>query len=261
MTDRPPYGADDDAPDAEDRIDEIDEIEEIEELDESDEVDETEPDGDADSADDVDVDEPVKRFEAPEPSHEEEMVPCAYCGEPHPPGAWKCRACGGFLPIIEETIHKEHFFFLFCSMSIFIGTMLDWEWGLPGAAGILGGFLLVTSAYACFASVVNIWYRRMIVWPHLSAMALGLWAGWQRVVQILKNSNVEKVDDSFGAFKQYIDEMLHLFAPGLWIVCITSTVMLAFLIVSIFTAGRRDAQRKAAVRAERASARPDRKRR
>jgi hypothetical protein len=253
--------------DREDEIRPEDEIEEIEELDEADlvEVEPEEDEGDVeDAADDAaPEEEPAPpRFDAPAPSDEPEMVPCAYCAEPHPAGAWRCKACGGFLPIIEETIHKEHFFFLFCSLSLFIGTLLDWEWGLPGAAGILGGFLLITSGYAMFASVVNIWYRRMIVWPHLSAMAIGLWAGWQRVIQLLKNSKLEIAEDAgFTEFKQYVDDLLHLFAPGLWIVCIVSTVMLIFLIVSIFSAGKRDAQRKAAMRAERAAARPERKRR
>ncbi len=194
-----------------------------------------------------------------------EMAPCAFCGEPHPVGAWRCRACNGFLPIIEETIHKEHFFFMFCSLSMFLGTFLVWEpktW-ITGSAGILGGFLIVTSAYACFASVINIFNRRMIVWPHLTAMVLGLWAGWQRVVQLVGDAGLVKPAEGapFGEWKLFIDQIFHIFGPGLYIVVIVSTMLLVFMIVSIFVAGKRDAARKAAMRSERTTDRGGRRRR
>jgi len=204
----------------------------------------------------VDVEpEPEPEHDEPEPEYEGqdiEMVPCAYCGEPHPVGAWRCRACGGFLPIIEGTIHKEHFFFLFCSLSMFIGTFLVWEpltW-VSGASSILGGFLLITSAYAAFASVINIFHRKMIVWPHLTAMVLGLWAGWQRVIQLIGNAGLQKPAEGapFGEWKIFIDSIFHVFGPGLYIVVIVSTMLLIFMVVSIFVAGKRDAERKKAMR-------------
>jgi hypothetical protein len=246
MTDSPAYGADEKNEAPEDLPDDLqDEAGTEEETPEPVELDEDVEDA-ADVADVYD-DEP----DMPEM----EMVPCAFCGEPHPVGAARCRACCGFLPIIEETIHKEHFFFLFCSLSLFIGTLLNWEAKvyLPGSFSILGGMILAVSAYAVFASVVNIWNRRMIVWPHLLVMVLGLWAGWQRVIQLIKASNLESPGSEFEKIKVYVDQFLHLFGPGLYLVVPMSTFMLIFLIVSIFVAGRRDSQRKAAARAERSA--------
>jgi uncharacterized membrane protein len=250
MTDNPAYGADEKNEAPEDLPDDVreemgDDAAEPVELDEDVEVADEVP-GEGEDAGDVYED-------GPPPMPEMEMAHCAFCGEPHPFGASRCRACGGFLPIIEETAHKEHFFFLFCSLSLFIGTLLNWEAKiyLPGSYSILGGLLLAVSGYAIFASLVNIWHRRMIVWPHLLAMVLGLWAGWQRVIQLIKASNLESPGGDFAKVKVYVDQFLHLFGPGLYLVVPMSTFMLIFLIVSIFVAGRRDSQRKAAARVER----------
>jgi uncharacterized membrane protein len=250
MDDRPAYGADEEK---DDLVDEVAEPEDLEPV----ELDEEEAPA-AEPAPEPDV-------PADEDEYEVEMVPCPYCGEPHPEGAWRCRACHGFLPIIEGTIHREHFFFLFSSLTLFLGTLLVWEprtW-LTGADSVLGAFVLVTSGYAMFASVVNIFHRKMIVWPHLTAMIFALWAGWQRVIQLIKTAELPEMakDASFADWKVYINECFGLFGPGLYLVVPVATIMLVFLVTSIFAAGKRDAQRKAAMRAERATERGDRRRR
>ncbi len=156
--------------------------------------------------------------------------------------------------------HKEHFFLLFCCIALFIGSCLPWEGrnlDLLGYHGIIGGFILVVTAYGIFGSIVNIFHHTMIVWPALTAMVLGLWGGVRRVIQLTGNTGLTKPEDGFFSApgKKYINDLLHVYGPGLWITVIFSVMLLVFLLTSIGSAAKRDKARKEAEREERAARR------
>src|SRR5258706_3026418 len=84
---------------------------------------------------------------------------CILCGEGIASFADRCAHCGGFLPIAEGRAFGHHFFFLFCCMSIFIGTLLPWEgmwWHSYVWRSIHGGFLLALWGYGLVAAYFNI---------------------------------------------------------------------------------------------------------
>src|SRR5262245_59652637 len=101
-----------------------------------------------------------------------EAKECVFCGETIAVFADRCSHCGGFLPMAEGRAFGQHFFFLLCSMAIFIGALLPWEgmwWDSNGYRSVHGAFLLLLGAYGSVAAYFNIFHRQMIVWPVILA--------------------------------------------------------------------------------------------
>ena len=156
--------------------------------------------------------------------------------------------------------HKEHFFLLFCCIALFIGSCLPWEGqnlDLNAYYGIIPGFILVVAAYGIFAGIVNIFHHTMIVWPALTGMVLGLWGGVRRVIELTGKTGLTKPEDGIFSApgKKYLNDLLHVYGPGLWITVIFSVALLVFLLTSIGSAAKRDKARKEAEREERAARR------
>src|SRR5690349_12402720 len=128
-----------------------------------------------------------------------ESKECVFCGEIIAGFADRCSHCGGFLPIAEGRAFSQHFFFLVCSMAIFLGTLLPWEgawWDSYGFRSVHGGFLLLLSGYGMVAAFFNIFHRQMIVWPVILAAVDGTYTGWHRVAQIATSDLAKAVDFS-----------------------------------------------------------------
>jgi hypothetical protein len=181
------------------------------------------------------------------------------CGEVIPSFADRCRACGGFLPIVEGRAFGQHFFFLVCSMAIFLGTLLPWEgawWDSYGTRSLGGGFLLLLSGYGMVAAFFNIFHRRMIVWPVILAAVEGTYLGWKRVLQ-LAGSEVAKGIDWSGDLpqkKKALIQFSQMFGPGLVLVVTFATLFWFVFVFSVIQGGRTAAARKEAERAARAAA-------
>ena len=185
---------------------------------------------------------------------------CVYCGEVISAFADRCPHCAAFLPIAEGRAFGQHFFFLVCSMALFLGTLLPWEgqwWDSYGTRGIGGGFLLLFSGYGMVAAFFNIFHRRMIVWPVILAALEGTYLGWRRLLQLAGGEAAKAIDWSGGLpeKKQALTEFLHLFGPGLLLVVTFSTLFWFVFVVSVVQGGRSAAARKEAEKAERAAKR------
>jgi hypothetical protein len=183
---------------------------------------------------------------------------CPLCGEGIAVFADRCAHCGGFLPIVEGRAFGQHFFFLVCSMAIFIGTLLPWEgmwFDSYGWRSIAGAFLLVFAGYGMVAAFFNIFHRRMIVWPVILAAVDGTYAGWQRVLQIAASPDAKAIEFTGDLFqkKMALLKYFQLFGPGLWLVTIFSTVFWLVFVMSVIQGGRSSAARKEAEKAARAA--------
>jgi hypothetical protein len=213
--------------------------------------------------------------EEPEPGYEEPLPPleegapqlkhCSFCGSEINLYATRCPHCAGFLPIIEGTAFKQHFFFLFSCVALLVGALLPWERtylkaNLTGADAIGGGFLIAFAIYGIFASWWNIYHRKMIVWPVLLAAVDGAVLGWQRVFQVLGNFEANiTATGSFGQFVQNVQQHVRALGPGLYLVTIFSTLVILSVFIGIFKGAKQDAARKAADREARAGARRSRR--
>ncbi len=185
---------------------------------------------------------------------------CVLCGEGIASFADRCAHCGGFLPIVEGRAFPQHFFFLFCSMAIFLGTLLPWEgmWADSyGWRSILGAFLLVLSGYGMVAAFFNIFHRQMIVWPVILAAIDGTYAGWHRVLQLASSDYAKSIsfEGDLYAKKVALIKYCQLFGPGLWLVTIFATMFWLVFVLSVIQGGRTSAARKAAEKAARAAKR------
>jgi hypothetical protein len=184
---------------------------------------------------------------------------CILCGEHIPSFADRCRACGSFLPIAEGRAFGQHFFFLVCSMAIFLGTLLPWEgawWDSYGTRSLGGGFLLLLSGYGMVAAYFNIFHRRMIVWPVILAAVEGTYLGWKRVLQ-LAGSDVAKSIDWAGDLpqkKKALIQFFQMFGPGLLLVVTFATLFWFVFVFSVIQGGRSAAARKESEKAARAAA-------
>jgi len=182
---------------------------------------------------------------------------CVLCGEGIASFADRCAHCGGFLPIVEGRAFGQHFFFLLCSMAIFIGTLLPWEgmWSDSyGWRSILGCFLLVLSGYGMVAAFFNIFHRQMIVWPVILAAIDGTYAGWHRVFQLAGSDYAKSIDWTGDLFAKKVAllKYFQLFGPGLWLVTIFASMFWLVFVLSVIQGGRSSAARKEAEKAARA---------
>ena len=187
-----------------------------------------------------------------------EAKECILCGEVIASFADRCSHCGGFLPIVEGRAFGQHFFFLLCSMAIFIGTLLPWEgmWSDSfGWRSTMGAFLLLLSGYGMVAAFFNIFHRQMIVWPAILGALDGAYAGWKRVFQIAGSDAAHSIsfEGDLGAKKRAIAETVRLYGPGLWLVVIFSTLFWLVFVLSVIQGGRAAGVRKEAEKAARAA--------
>ena len=114
-----------------------------------------------------------------------ELRPCAFCGAMIHPSSGLCHECGGNVSLAWGTAHKEHFLFLLASILIGVGCLASWAVRSPGAVSasangmttIRGTFMLALAAYGVIAAVLNLLYRRLVVWPFLLNAMLALWVG------------------------------------------------------------------------------------
>ena len=203
---------------------------------------------------------PTDSGAAPPASSPPEAKECTWCGETIPVFADRCSHCAGFLPIAEGRAFGHHFFYLFCSIAMFLGTLLPWEgqwWDSYGTRSIYGAFLLVLSGYGMVAAFFNIFHRRMIVWPVILAALDGCYAGWVRVMQIAGSDAAKSIEwgGDLIAKKKSLIEFLRLMGPGLWLVVVFSTLFWLVFIVSVIQGGRSASARKDAEKAARAAKR------
>jgi hypothetical protein len=183
---------------------------------------------------------------------------CVLCGERIASFADRCAHCGGFLPIAEGRAFSQHFFFLLCSMAIFLGTLLPWEgmwWDSNGFRSVHGAFLLLLSGYGMVAAYFNIFHRQMIVWPVILAAIDGTYAGWHRVLQIASSDAAQAIEftGDLGNKKMALIKYLQLFGPGLWLVTLFASLFWLVFVMSVVQGGRSAAARKDAEKAARAA--------
>ena len=191
--------------------------------------------------------------------------PCVHCFSEIAGPATRCPHCSGYLPITEGTIFGQHFFYLFSALALAIGCILPWErkfvyMNLTGLDSISGGFLFVFATYGIFAAFLNIWHRKMIVWPVILAALDGVIFGWRRVAAIWSQSEIlVDAEGKFGQFVQTVRGNISVIGPGLWIVVVFSSLVILSLFVSVFKGARQDAKRKEAERQARSEAAKARK--
>ena len=195
---------------------------------------------------------------APQAGGDSGLKECVLCGEMIVSFADRCRACGGFLPIVEGRAFGQHFFFFVCSLALFLGALLPWEGQWSDSYGwrsISGAFLMVFAGYGMVAAFFNIFHRRMIVWPVALAAMDGTYAGWKRVAQISSSEAAQAIDFSGDLFakKTALLKAFQLYGPGLWLVTIFATVFWLVFVMSVIQGGRSAAARKEAERVARAA--------
>ncbi len=183
---------------------------------------------------------------------------CAFCGSIIAAFADRCPHCAGFLPVVEGRAFKQHFFFLFACIAMFIGALLPWEGQWLDSYGFRsksGAFLLAFSAYGIVASGLNVFHRQMIVWPVMLAALDGVLFGWMRVFGILGSDAAKALkwdSKDLPAMKESLLDYMNLFGPGLYLVVIVATIFWFVLLAGIIQGGRAVEARKAAEKAARA---------
>lgn len=121
---------------------------------------------------------------------ESEMRPCAFCGAMIHPSSGLCHECGGNVSLAWGTAHKEHFLFLLASILIAVGCFASWAVRSPGAvtesangfSTIRGSFMFALAVYGVITAILNVLYRRLIVWPFLLNALVALWVGIAGIV-------------------------------------------------------------------------------
>ncbi len=192
---------------------------------------------DANAAPDADADAGVPQ-----------MKLCVYCLSEIDALATRCNRCAGYLPPAEGTDFKQHWTLLFCCVSILIaciwlpieGTRND----LYASHSIAGGFLTIFAGYGIFASWVNLFHRKMIVWPALFMALDGLFVTTRRLYQLIMNL----VEIDGGATKE---QWVRVAGPGLWVILFCSLLVFITFMKGAAAGAKKDKERKEAARAAR----------
>src|SRR6186713_2014494 len=123
-----------------------------------------------------------------------ELRPCSYCGASIHPSSHRCPECCGHVGISWGTVHKELYLFLLSAILIGVGCIASWTGRAPdgplgakitGLDTIRGTLMFAIAIYGVISGVMNLLYRRMVVWPYLLNALFGLWIGLGGVVDAI----------------------------------------------------------------------------
>ena len=180
-------------------------------------------------------------------SEESHTKLCVYCISEIDALATRCNRCSGYLPPAEGTDFKQHWTLLFCCVAIFVACIwLPIEGrrnDLYASQAIAGGFLTIFAGYGIFASWVNLFHRKMIVWPALFMAFDGLFVSIRRLYQLYKN---------LAAMPNAVKEdWVRIGGPGLWVILFCSFLVFWTFLRGAAAGAKKDKERKEAARAQR----------
>jgi hypothetical protein len=172
---------------------------------------------------------------------------CVYCVSEIDALATRCNRCSGYLPPAEGTDFKQHWTLLFCCVAIFIACIwLPIEGrrnDLYASHSIAGGFLTIFAGYGIFASWVNLFHRKMIIWPALFMAFDGLFVSIRRLIQLI--SNVAGMENATK------EDWVRIAGPGLWVILFCSVLVFITFMKGAAAGAKKDKARKEAARASR----------
>ena len=172
---------------------------------------------------------------------------CVYCISEIDSLATRCNRCSGYLPPAEGTDFKQHWTLLFCCVAVFIACIwLPIEGrrnDLYASHSIAGGFLTIFAGYGIFASWVNLFHRKMIVWPALFMAFDGLFVAVRRLYQL-----IVKVNAMESATKE---DWVRIAGPGLWVILFCSVLVFITFMKAAGAGHKKDQERKETARAAR----------
>jgi len=168
---------------------------------------------------------------------------CVYCISEIDALATRCNRCGGYLPPAEGTDFKQHWTLLFCCVAIFVACIwLPIEGGrndLYASHSLAGGFLTIFAGYGIFASWVNLFHRKMIVWPALFMAMDGLFVSIRRLIQM-----IGQIPD--GAEPHQFPRLLG--GPGNYVILFCSLLVFWTFMRGAAAGAKKDKERKEAAR-------------
>lgn len=168
---------------------------------------------------------------------------CVYCISEIDALATRCNRCGGYLPPAEGTDFKQHWTLLFCCVAIFIACIwLPIEGGrndLYASHSLAGGFLTIFAGYGIFASWVNLFHRKMIVWPALFMAMDGLFVSIRRLIQM-----IGQIPE--GAESHQFPRLLG--GPGNYVILLCSLLVFWTFMRGAAAGAKKDKERKEAAR-------------
>jgi hypothetical protein len=192
-----------------------------------------------------------------------EFRPCPFCGAAIHPSSHRCPECCGHVGIAWGTVHKELYLFLLCSILIAVGCLASWTGRVPlkdaaghltGATGyigremtgldtIRGTVMFAIAVYGVLAGMMNILYRRMVVWPYLLNALIALWVGVSGIASAI-GGDAWSLWGKYGEGKSLTEKWFGGFRsipPGMLLLALAGFVIMARLlggIVSAATAGK-----------------------
>ncbi len=171
---------------------------------------------------------------------------CVFCISEIDAAATRCNRCSGYLPPAEGTDFKQHWTLLFCCVAILLACIwLPIEGrrnDLYASQSIAGGFLTIFAGYGIFASLANLFHRKMIVWPALLMAFDGLFVTIRRVIQLF-----DAIPD--GAQAHEYPRLLG--GPGLYVILMCSLLVFWTFMKGAAAGAKKDKERKEAARAAR----------
>jgi hypothetical protein len=172
---------------------------------------------------------------------------CVYCISEIDAMATRCNRCSGYLPPAEGSDFKQHWTLLFCCVAIFIACIwLPIEGrrnDLYASHSIAGGFLAIFAGYGIFASWVNLFHRKMIVWPALFMALDGLFVAIRRLIQLINNVSAMENPTK--------EDWVRIGGPGLWVILFCSLLVFWTFLKGAAAGAKKDKERKEAARAAR----------
>jgi hypothetical protein len=183
---------------------------------------------------------------------EPELRPCAFCGAAIDPRCHRCSECGGHVGLAWKTVDAELFGMIFASVLIGIGCLVSWTQKRPadftGISTVRGSVMLALAVYGVFSGVLNVLYRRHVVWPALINAILALWTGVGGLMDVMqteawKNAGRER-EEQVAYFEKYFGEYMRAIPPGFLLLTIGGALVM-MMIVKGLVAGAGNASAKA----------------
>jgi hypothetical protein len=204
------------------------------------------------------------------PEGETELRPCAYCGAAIDPRCHRCSECGGHVGLAWKTVDGELFGMIFASVLIGIGCLVSWEQRRPGAFTgtdtVRGSLMLAFAVYGVISGVMNVLYRRHVIWPVFLNSILAIWTGLEGILGSMDSAAWKaagaETTEQVSYFEKYFGGYVRAIPPGFLLLTFGGALVLMVVIKGLVAgAGSASAKAKAAEAAREADAEARRARR
>jgi hypothetical protein len=199
-----------------------------------------------------------------------ELRPCAFCGAAIDPRCHRCSECGGHVGLAWKTVDTELFGMIFASVLIGVGCLVSWTQKRPadftGISTVRGSVMLALAVYGIFSGVLNILYRRHVVWPALINSIFALWTGVGGIMDVMQSAQWKAAGqdrpEQVAYFEKYFGEYMRAIPPGFLLLTVGGALVMMMIVKGLVAgAGSSAAKAKAKEAARDADAEARRARR